>query len=47
MKQRMACLLIGILMGAVLLGGNTSQAAESFFKAFPRLPYLLSGRPAD
>ena len=35
MKQRMACLLIGILMGAVLLGGNTSQAAESFLKAFP------------
>ena len=35
MKQRMACLLIGILMGAVLLGGNISQAAEIFLKAFP------------
>ena len=35
MKQRMACLLIGILMGAVLLGGNVSQAAEAFLKAFP------------
>ena len=37
MKQRMACLLIGILMGAVLLGGQS----------IPQYPYILSGRPAD
>ena len=48
MKQRMACLLIGILMGAVLLGGNTSQAAESFFKAFPGShTFYLDGQPIE
>lgn len=46
MKQRMACLLIGILMGAVLLGGNTSQAAELFLKAFPGThTFYLDGQP--
>ena len=48
MKQRMACLLVGILMGAVLLGGNTSQAAESFLKAFPGThTFYLDGRPIE
>ena len=48
MKQRMACLLIGILMGAVLLGGNTSQAAESFLKAFPSAhTFYLDGQPVE
>ena len=48
MKQRMACLLIGILMGAVLLGGNVSQAAEAFLKAFPSThTFYLDGQPIE
>lgn len=48
MKQRMACLLLGILMGAVLLGGNVSQAAETFLKAFPSAnPFYLDGQPTE
>ena len=48
MKQRMACLLIGILMGAVLLGGNISQAAETFLKAFPSAnQFYLDGEPVQ
>lgn len=48
MKQRMACLLIGILMGAVLLGGNIAQAAEAFLKAFPSAnQFYLDGEPVQ
>lgn len=48
MKQRMVCLLTGILMGAVLLGGNISQAAETFLKAFPSThTFYLDGQPVE
>ena len=36
------------LMGAVLLGGNVSQAAEAFLKAFPSThTFYLDGQPIE